>query len=79
MKLHLGQIGDYLLFVQVGIKDPILSNLNSRVTFLSFSQKKLLVSQSKYKTQFKSHSRLVLPLKKIITIENTYVMSYSDL
>ena len=35
-KLHLGQIGDYPLFVQVGIGDPILSNSNSSVIFLSF-------------------------------------------
>ena len=28
-KLHLGQIGDYPLFVQVGIEDPIFSKSNS--------------------------------------------------
>ena len=37
-KLHLGQIGNYPLFIQVGIGNPILSNSNSSVIFLSFSQ-----------------------------------------
>ena len=36
-KFHLGQIGDYPLFVQVGIGDPILSNSNLGDIFLLFS------------------------------------------
>ena len=32
-KFHFGQIGDYLLFVQVEIGDPILSNSNLSVIF----------------------------------------------
>ena len=36
-KIQLGQIGDCALFVQVEIGDPILSNSNSPVIFLSFS------------------------------------------
>ena len=40
-KFHLGQIEDYILFVQVGIGDPILSDSNATVIFLSFSHLKM--------------------------------------
>ena len=47
--ISFGKIGDWPIFVQVGIGDPYLSKWNSSGIFLSFSQNNCLSTNNSYK------------------------------
>ena len=74
-KLHLEQIGDYLLFVQVGIEDPILSNSNSNIIFLSFSLFDFIEELKSNSTYFYSIIKNLL-LRNNSTRNNIFLLEY---